>query len=60
LINLEQLKVVAGIRKISGTGTTLVKAEKREHRSKVQTYPGDSVLPTSSKKEKYQKIEESR
>ncbi|XP_004626797.1 nucleolar protein 58 [Octodon degus] len=48
-----------GIRKISGTGKALAKAEKYEHKSEVKTYDpsGDSTLPTCSKKRKLEQVE---
>ncbi|KAM5229300.1 nucleolar protein 58 isoform 2-T2 [Ctenodactylus gundi] len=48
-----------GIRKISGTGKALVKAEKYEHKSEVKTYDpsGDSTLPTFSKKRKIEQVD---
>ncbi|NP_001407660.1 nucleolar protein 58 isoform 3 [Mus musculus] len=48
-----------GIRKISGTGKALAKAEKYEHKSEVKTYDpsGDSTLPTCSKKRKIEEVD---
>uniref|UniRef100_G3U6Z4 Nucleolar protein 58 n=1 Tax=Loxodonta africana TaxID=9785 RepID=G3U6Z4_LOXAF len=48
-----------GIRKISGTGKALAKAEKYEHKSEVKTYDpsGDSTLPTCSKKRKIEQVD---
>lgn len=48
-----------GIRKISGTGKALAKAEKYEHKSEVKTYDPsvDSTLPTSSKKRKIEQVD---
>ncbi|KAI4574810.1 hypothetical protein MJT46_004089 [Ovis ammon polii x Ovis aries] len=48
-----------GIRKISGTGKALAKAEKYEHKSEVKTYDpsGDSTLPTYSKKRKIEEVD---
>ncbi|XP_031224844.1 nucleolar protein 58 [Mastomys coucha] len=47
------------IRKISGTGKALAKAEKYEHKSEVKTYDpsGDSTLPTCSKKRKIEEVD---
>nr|KAF6450779.1 NOP58 ribonucleoprotein [Molossus molossus] len=49
-----------GIRKISGTGKALAKAEKYEHKSEVKTYDpsGDSTLPTCSKKRKIEQVDQ--
>uniref|UniRef100_A0A286X9R9 Nucleolar protein 58 n=1 Tax=Cavia porcellus TaxID=10141 RepID=A0A286X9R9_CAVPO len=48
-----------GIRKISGTGKALAKAEKYEHKSEVKIYDpsGDSTLPTCSKKRKIEQVD---
>ncbi|XP_004674881.1 PREDICTED: nucleolar protein 58 [Condylura cristata] len=48
-----------GIRKISGTGKALAKAEKYEHKSEVKTYDPsvDSTLPTCSKKRKLEQVD---
>lgn len=48
-----------GIRKISGTGKALAKAEKYEHKSEVKTYDpsGDSTLPTFSKKRRIEQVD---
>ncbi|XP_058405607.1 nucleolar protein 58 isoform X2 [Diceros bicornis minor] len=48
-----------GIRKISGTGKALAKAEKYDHKSEVKTYDpsGDSTLPTCSKKRKIEQVD---
>nr|CAI9710863.1 unnamed protein product [Rangifer tarandus platyrhynchus] len=47
------------MRKISGTGKALAKAEKYEHKSEVKTYDlsGDSTLPTCSKKCKIELVD---
>ncbi|KAF6115288.1 NOP58 ribonucleoprotein [Phyllostomus discolor] len=49
-----------GIRKISGTGKALAKAEKYEHKSEVKTYDpsGDSTLPAFSKKRKIEQVDQ--
>ncbi|XP_066543667.1 nucleolar protein 58 [Amia ocellicauda] len=49
-----------GIRRISGTGKALAKAEKYQHKSDVKVYDpsGDSTLPSVSKKRKFEEEEE--
>ncbi|XP_036396352.1 nucleolar protein 58 [Megalops cyprinoides] len=49
-----------GIRRISGTGKALAKADKYQHKSDVKVYDpsGDSTLPTVSKKRKFEEVEE--
>jgi len=49
-----------GIRRISGTGKALAKADKYQHKSDVRVYDpsGDSTLPTTSKKRKFEETEE--
>nr|XP_015214876.1 PREDICTED: nucleolar protein 58 [Lepisosteus oculatus] len=49
-----------GIRKISGTGKALARAEKYQHKSEVKFYDpsGDSTLPSVSKKRKFEEEEE--
>ncbi|XP_062383830.1 nucleolar protein 58 isoform X3 [Sardina pilchardus] len=48
-----------GIRRISGTGKALAKADKYQHKSDVKVYDpsGDSTLPTTSKKRKIEEVE---
>ncbi|KAL1021699.1 hypothetical protein UPYG_G00016780 [Umbra pygmaea] len=49
-----------GIRRISGTGKFMAKADKYQHKSEVKVYDpsGDSTLPTFSKKRKFEEVEE--
>ncbi|XP_051562999.1 nucleolar protein 58 isoform X1 [Myxocyprinus asiaticus] len=49
-----------GIRRISGSGKALAKADKYQHKSDVKIYDpsGDSTLPTVSKKRKIEEVEE--
>uniref|UniRef100_A0A8C1NL37 Nucleolar protein 58 n=1 Tax=Cyprinus carpio TaxID=7962 RepID=A0A8C1NL37_CYPCA len=49
-----------GIRRISGSGKALAKADKYQHKSDVKVYDpsGDSTLPTVSKKRKIEEVEE--
>ncbi|XP_067404990.1 nucleolar protein 58 [Emydura macquarii macquarii] len=49
-----------GIRRISGTGKALARADKYQHRSEVKTYDpsGDSTLPAVPKKRKIEEVEE--
>ncbi|KAM4601767.1 nucleolar protein 58 [Polymixia lowei] len=49
-----------GIRRISGTGKAMAKADKYQHKSDVKVYDpsGDSTLPTTSKKRKFEEVEE--
>nr|XP_006130811.2 nucleolar protein 58 [Pelodiscus sinensis] len=49
-----------GIRRISGTGKALARADKYQHRSEVKTYDpsGDSTLPAVPKKRKIEEMEE--
>ncbi|XP_062853829.1 nucleolar protein 58 [Trichomycterus rosablanca] len=49
-----------GIRRISGSGKALARADKYQHKSDVKFYDpsGDSTLPTVSKKRKIEEVEE--
>ncbi|XP_038604951.1 nucleolar protein 58 [Tachyglossus aculeatus] len=49
-----------GLRRISGTGKALAKADQYLNRSEVKTYDpsGDSTLPAFSKKRKFEEVEE--
>ncbi|KAG1942466.1 NOP56-like pre RNA processing ribonucleoprotein [Pimephales promelas] len=49
-----------GIRRISGSGKALARADKYQHKSDVKVYDpsGDSTLPTTSKKRKIEEVEE--
>ncbi|CAM5147785.1 unnamed protein product [Eretmochelys imbricata] len=49
-----------GIRRISGTGKALARADKYQHRSEVKIYDpsGDSTLPAVPKKRKIEEVEE--
>ncbi|KYO33392.1 nucleolar protein 58 [Alligator mississippiensis] len=49
-----------GIRRISGTGKALARADKYQHKSEVKTFDpsGDSTLPTVAKKRKIEEVEE--
>ncbi|KAM9305152.1 nucleolar protein 58 isoform 2-T2 [Gastrophryne carolinensis] len=55
LRNLEE----KGLRRISGTGKALARADKYQHKSEVRTYDpsGDSTLPSVSKKRKLEEVE---
>jgi len=48
-----------GIRRISGTGKAMAKADKYQHKSEVKVYDpsGDSTLPSTSKKRKIEEVE---
>jgi len=48
-----------GIRRISGTGKAMAKADKYQHKSDVKVYDpsGDSTLPSTSKKRKFEEVE---
>lgn len=48
-----------GIRKISGSGKSLARADKYQHKSEVKVYDpsGDSTLPSTSKKRKIEEVE---
>lgn len=49
-----------GIRRISGTGKAMAKADKYTHKSEVKIYDpsGDSTIPSTSKKRKFAEVEE--
>ncbi|TKS66184.1 Nucleolar protein 58 [Collichthys lucidus] len=49
-----------GIRRISGTGKAMAKADKYQHKSEVKIYDpsGDSTIPSTSKKRKFEQVEE--
>lgn len=49
-----------GIRRISGTGKAMAKADKYQHKSEVRIYDpsGDSTIPSTSKKRKFEEVEE--
>nr|XP_061803220.1 nucleolar protein 58-like isoform X1 [Nerophis lumbriciformis] len=49
-----------GIRRISGTGKAMAKADKYTHKSEVKLYDpsGDSTIPSTSKKRKFEEMEE--
>uniref|UniRef100_UPI003AAF3445 nucleolar protein 58 isoform X4 n=1 Tax=Centroberyx gerrardi TaxID=166262 RepID=UPI003AAF3445 len=49
-----------GIRRISGTGKAMAKADKYQHKSDVKMYDpsGDSTIPSTSKKRKFEEVEE--
>merc|ERR1712212_549526 len=49
-----------GIRRISGTGKAMTKADKYQHKSEVKVYDpsGDSTLPSTSRKRKIEEVEE--
>ncbi|XP_029930221.1 nucleolar protein 58 [Myripristis murdjan] len=49
-----------GIRRISGTGKAMAKADKYQHKSEVKMYDpsGDSTIPSTSKKRKFEEVEE--
>lgn len=49
-----------GIRRISGSGKAVARADKYQHKSDVKVYDpsGDSTLPTVSKKRKIEEVEE--
>ncbi|XP_007248939.3 nucleolar protein 58 [Astyanax mexicanus] len=51
-----------GIRRISGSGKALARADKYQHKSDVKVYDpsGDSTLPSVSKKRKIEEVEEDR
>uniref|UniRef100_A0A3Q3JGP1 Nucleolar protein 58 n=1 Tax=Monopterus albus TaxID=43700 RepID=A0A3Q3JGP1_MONAL len=48
-----------GIRRISGTGKAMAKADKYKHKSEVRIYDpsGDSTIPFTSKKRKFEEVE---
>lgn len=49
-----------GIRRISGTGKAMAKADKYQHKSEVRVYDpsGDSTIPSTSKKRKFEEVTE--
>uniref|UniRef100_A0A672ITD4 Nucleolar protein 58 n=1 Tax=Salarias fasciatus TaxID=181472 RepID=A0A672ITD4_SALFA len=49
-----------GIRKISGSGKAMARADKYQHKSEVKMYDpsGDSTIPSTSKKRKFEEVEE--
>lgn len=49
-----------GIRRISGTGKAMAKADKYQHKSEVRMYDpsADSTIPSTSKKRKFEEVEE--
>ncbi|XP_061910061.1 nucleolar protein 58 [Entelurus aequoreus] len=49
-----------GIRRISGTGKAMAKADKYQHKSEVKLYDpsGDSTIPSTSKKRKLEEMKE--
>jgi len=49
-----------GIRRISGTGKAMAKADKYQHKSEVRMYDpsGDSTIPSTSKKRKFEEIKD--
>jgi len=49
-----------GIRRISGTGKAMAKADKYQHKSEVKMYDpsGDSTIPSTSKKRKFEEIKD--
>ncbi|CAJ1087518.1 nucleolar protein 58 isoform X2 [Xyrichtys novacula] len=49
-----------GIRRISGTGKAMAKADKYQHKSEVKIYDpsGDSTIPSTSKKRKFEEVKE--
>merc|ERR1739838_585854 len=49
-----------GIRKISGSGKAMARADKYQHKSEVKVYDpsGDSTLPSTSRKRKIEEVEE--
>ncbi|XP_069579413.1 nucleolar protein 58 isoform X2 [Brachyistius frenatus] len=58
-VRLRQLED-KGIRRISGTGKAMAKADKYQHKSEVRIYDpsGDSTIPSTSKKRKFEEVEE--
>ncbi|XP_040213166.1 nucleolar protein 58 [Rana temporaria] len=56
LRNLEE----KGLKRISGTGKALARADKYQHKSEVRTYDpsGDSTLPSVPKKRKFEEVEQ--
>ncbi|XP_068446632.1 nucleolar protein 58 isoform X3 [Clinocottus analis] len=49
-----------GIRRISGTGKAMAMADKYQHKSEVRVYDpsGDSTIPSTSKKRKFEEVEQ--
>nr|XP_046237663.1 nucleolar protein 58 isoform X1 [Scatophagus argus] len=49
-----------GIRRISGTGKAMAKADKYQHKSEVRIYDpsADSTIPSTSKKRKFEEVEQ--
>lgn len=49
-----------GIRRISGTGKAMAKADKYQHKSEVRIYDpsGDSTIPSTSKKRKFEEVQQ--
>ncbi|KAL4635817.1 nucleolar protein 58-like isoform X1 [Arapaima gigas] len=49
-----------GIRRISGTGKAMARADKYQHKSDVKVYDpfGDSTLPSGSKKRKFEEVDD--
>uniref|UniRef100_A0A8C7ZSA4 Nucleolar protein 58 n=1 Tax=Oryzias sinensis TaxID=183150 RepID=A0A8C7ZSA4_9TELE len=49
-----------GIRKISGSGKAMARADKYQHKSEVKIYDpsGDSTIPSTSKKRKFEEVEQ--
>ncbi|KAM9821229.1 nucleolar protein 58 [Neosynchiropus ocellatus] len=49
-----------GIRRISGTGKAMAKADVYQHKSEVKIYDpsGDSTIPSTSKKRKFEEVEQ--
>uniref|UniRef100_A0A8C9SAQ3 Nucleolar protein 58 n=1 Tax=Scleropages formosus TaxID=113540 RepID=A0A8C9SAQ3_SCLFO len=49
-----------GIRRISGAGKALARADKYQHKSDIKVYDpsGDSTLPSASKKRKFEEVED--
>uniref|UniRef100_A0A8C5PL29 Nucleolar protein 58 n=1 Tax=Leptobrachium leishanense TaxID=445787 RepID=A0A8C5PL29_9ANUR len=58
-IRLRQLEE-RGLKRISGTGKALARADKYQHKSEVRTYDpsGDSTLPSVPKKRKFEEVEQ--
>ncbi|XP_023661810.1 nucleolar protein 58 [Paramormyrops kingsleyae] len=59
-VRLRQLEE-KGIRRISGAGKALARADKYQHKSDVKVYDpsADSTIPTASKKRRFEEVEES-
>ncbi|CAH2305955.1 nucleolar 58 [Pelobates cultripes] len=58
-LRLRQLEE-RGLKRISGTGKALARADKYQHKSEVRTYDpsGDSTLPSVPKKRKFEEVEQ--